>query len=133
MQQVAVTQKTLVQSFTKLLRIEQWAKNLFIFIPSFFFGDFFNFSVFIPLVLAFLSFSFVSSSIYILNDYRDIEADQAHPKKRKRPLASGEISKNVGLVVMTILGICGLVTGLLIDPWFLAILLIYVVINIGYS
>jgi 4-hydroxybenzoate polyprenyltransferase len=133
MPQVAVTQRTFIQSFAKLLRIEQWAKNLFIFIPSFFFGDFFNFDVLLPLVIAFFSFSFVSSAIYILNDYRDIEADQAHPKKRERPLASGEISKNTGLIIMTILGVCGLVTGLLIDPWFLAILLMYIIINVGYS
>jgi len=133
MQQIAVTQRTLVQSFAKLLRIEQWAKNLFIFIPSFFFGDFFNFEVLLPLVVAFFSFSLVSSAIYILNDYRDIEADQAHPKKRERPLAAGEISKNSGLAIMIVLGVCGLVTGLLIDPWFLGILIAYIIINVGYS
>ncbi|MEM9674110.1 MAG: UbiA prenyltransferase family protein [Cyclobacteriaceae bacterium] len=133
MQQIAVTQKTIVQSFAKLLRIEQWAKNLFIFIPSFFFGDFFNLDVLLPLVVAFFSFSLVSSAIYILNDYRDIEADRAHPKKRERPLASGEISENAGLIIMAIMAIAGLGTGLLISPWFLAILLAYVAINIGYS
>ncbi|MEM9829783.1 MAG: decaprenyl-phosphate phosphoribosyltransferase [Bacteroidota bacterium] len=133
MQQIAISQKTLILACIRLLRPEQWAKNLFIFIPLFFVGDFFNIESLLKLGVAFTSFSFVCSAIYILNDYRDIEADRAHPKKRERPLASGEVSKATGLLIMGILAIAGLGAGLMLNFWFLIILLTYVAINIGYS
>ena len=133
MQQVAISQKSLILAYIKLLRPEQWAKNLFIFIPLFFVGDFFNLDALFKVGVAFVSFSLVCSAIYILNDYRDIDADRAHPKKRERPLASGEVSKAVGLAMMAVLAVAGLGTGLILNFWFFAVLLTYVGINIGYS
>lgn len=133
MQQVAISQKSVALSYIKLLRPEQWAKNLFIFIPLFFEGHFFELSLLLKLGAAFVSFSLVCSAIYVLNDYRDIEADRAHPKKRERPLASGEVSKGAGLAMMSLLAVAGLGIGLLLNVWFFTILLTYVAINIGYS
>ena len=121
MQQVAISQKSLILAYIKLLRPEQWAKNLFIFIPLFFVGDFFNLDALFKVGVAFVSFSLVCSAIYILNDYRDIDADRAHPKKRERPLASGEVSKAVGLAMMAVLAVAGLGTGLILNFWFLAV------------
>ena len=133
MQQVAISQRTLLYSLLKLLRPEQWAKNLFIFIPIFFAGDFFNIDALLKLAVAFLSFSFVASAIYILNDYRDIEADRAHPEKCERPMASGIISANIGLTTMLIMATIGLGVGFALSPWFFSILVAYAAINIGYS
>ncbi|MGB3584908.1 MAG: UbiA prenyltransferase family protein [Tunicatimonas sp.] len=133
MQQVAISQKSVVLAYLKLLRPSQWAKNLFIFIPLFFEGHFFELELLLKLGVAFVSFSAVCSAIYVLNDYRDIEADQAHPTKCERPLASGEVSKGAGLVLMSLLALVGLGVGLLLNVWFFLILLMYVGINIGYS
>ena len=83
--------------------------------------------------VAFLSFSFVASAIYILNDYRDIEADRVHPEKCDRPMASGAIPANLGLVTMIIMATIGLGAGFVLNPWFFGVLLTYTIINIGYS
>lgn len=83
--------------YLKLLRVEQWVKNLFVFAPLFFSGNFFHQSFFISSFFAFVVFSLTASSIYIINDYSDIESDKKHPEKKNRPLASGAISKSKGL------------------------------------
>ena len=72
--------KTLMIKYLKLLRVEQWVKNFFVFIPLFFsnYASKFLLKVFLHL----LFFSLIASSIYILNDYKDIEADQKHPEKK---------------------------------------------------
>lgn len=82
----------------------------------------------------FAAFSFLASSIYILNDYRDIEDDRKHPKKCKRPMASGKVKKEVGLAICILLAIAGLGISYALDPTmkFLLITGIYYVINLGY-
>ena len=85
------------------------------------------------LMLAFISFSMIASAIYIINDYRDIEADRAHPEKSKRPLASGAVSVPVALAIFIILIIGGLGLAFYIKPKFLFVLSIYLSMNIAYS
>ena len=97
-----------MKNYLKLIRVEQWVKNLFVFAPLFFSGNFANPLLFYKSVFAFIIFSITASSIYILNDYFDIESDKKHPEKKNRPLASGAISKNTAkllfgfLVVLSI-------------------------------
>ncbi|MCT7484798.1 UbiA family prenyltransferase [Aliarcobacter cryaerophilus] len=74
----------------KLLRIHQYIKNIFVFAP-FFFSFHFELNNLINLTIVFVLFSLLASSIYVLNDYMDIEEDKQHPKKRFRPLASGKV------------------------------------------
>lgn len=98
----------MMKAYLKLLRVEQWVKNLFVFIPLFFSGKIFETTQLFETIFSFIIFSFTASSIYIINDYSDIESDRAHPEKCRRPLASGEISVGrakfvlVGLVISTI-------------------------------
>lgn len=98
----------MMKAYLKLLRIEQWVKNLFVFIPLFFSGKIFETTQLFETIFSFIIFSFTASSIYIINDYSDIESDRVHPEKCRRPLASGEISVGraklvlVGLVISTI-------------------------------
>jgi decaprenyl-phosphate phosphoribosyltransferase len=120
-------------AYLKLLRPKDWAKNLFLFIPLFFSGGLFNRGVYAGLFLGFLSFCFVASSIYIINDYRDIEDDKKHPVKSKRPLASGAVSKSTSLIICIILAIAGFAIGYFIREKFLFILAIYLVLNLAYS
>lgn len=87
------------------------------------------------LIICFIAFSFIVSSIYILNDYKDIEEDRLHYEKRHRPLASGEITKGTGLILilMLVTTIMGLVLSLLMPVWFTRILIMYMVLNYSYS
>lgn len=119
--------------YLRLVRAHQWIKNSFLFFPLFFAGDLLNIPQLLSVAYGFLAFSLVASSIYILNDYNDIEADRQHPTKSKRPLASGEISKPTGLVIMVVTLAGGFFLAYSIDIRFLYVTLIYYVLNLGYS
>ena len=119
-------------SYSRLIRINNWIKNIIIFLPIFFAQEFFQLSKLIELTLAFIAFSFITSSIYILNDILDIKEDRNHPLKLKRPLASGLIPMNTAAIIGVVL--FGIGTGYfyLFSPDTLVIILIYVAIMIGY-
>lgn len=120
-------------SYIKLLRPKHWVKNLFLFIPLFFAGEFLNIEKIGRVSLGFIAFSLIASSIYILNDYQDIEDDRKHPTKCKRPLASGAVSKNVALALSIVLIIAGFILAWFIRDKFLFVLGIYFFVNVGYS
>jgi 4-hydroxybenzoate polyprenyltransferase len=115
--------------------VHQWVKNLFIFIPSFFAGEFFNIPLLVDLALAFLAFSFVASAVYILNDYVDREKDRVHPAKRWRPIASGVIGGRQALAVGLALFFSATAISLLVleSLAFFSILIGYIILNISYT
>ena len=117
----------------KLMRPHHYIKNIFIFIPLFFALKITDASLEINALIAFISFSLSASSVYILNDYFDIEADREHPKKRFRPLASGEISRKEAIVLMLTLFTSSMFLIGAISINAMGILLFYVVMNIAYS
>ncbi|WP_234108770.1 decaprenyl-phosphate phosphoribosyltransferase [Chryseobacterium sp. R2A-55] len=126
--------------FFKLLRVEQWVKNLFVFAPLFFSGNVTNSKLLIESIFAFVVFSITASCIYIINDYSDIESDRKHPEKRNRPLASGAISKNKALGILGFL--IAFATALIFfgqsffhhSYWkFSAIILFYFMMNLLYT
>lgn len=119
--------------YLKLLRPKHWAKNAFLFIPLFFAGEIFNVDKILLLLLGFACFSMLASSIYIINDYRDIEADKAHPTKCKRPLASGAVSRNAALGIFFALVVAGFGGAYLLGLKFMFVLSIYFVLNLAYS
>lgn len=120
-------------AYIQLLRPKDWAKNLFLFIPLFFSGELFKTELYPPLLMGFLAFSFVASSIYIINDYRDIEDDRKHPDKSKRPLASGAVSKPIALILAIALLLSGFIVAYSIKEKFLFVLAIYFALNFAYS
>ena len=83
--------------------------------------------------MAFIAFSLCASSVYILNDYIDIEADRRHPKKKYRPLAAREISIKSAWIILIILFLLGTGTSLALDIKVFYIILTYFVLNILYS
>jgi 4-hydroxybenzoate polyprenyltransferase len=87
------------------------------------------------LAIGFLSFSFIASCIYILNDYRDIQDDRNHPEKCKRPLAAGKISKSTAVVTAIVLFILGFGLSYLANTKmkFSFVLGIYFLLNLAYS
>lgn len=124
-----------MKHYITLLRPKHWAKNLFLFIPPFFAGKFFDLDKIELLTGGFLAFSFLASSIYIINDYRDIEEDKKHPEKCIRPLASGAVDKKVALIISVLLTTLGIVISYLLDSSgkFLFIAGIYYLMNLAYS
>lgn len=129
-----------MKKYLKLLRVEQWVKNAFVFLPVFFSGHFLDFDFLGKSIYAFVVFSLTASSIYILNDYLDIEADQKHPEKCKRPLASGAISKSIAKIIFT--GLVGACIVLIIGGYiyfkqdlskFAIVIVSYFVLNIAYT
>ena len=99
-----------LKDYVKLLRIRHYIKNLLVFLPMFFGGNIFNTEKLISAGMGFVCFCFVSSGIYILNDYRDREKDRLHPKKKERPIASGRIKPVNALVTMVV---CLIIAGVL--------------------
>ncbi|UZS00135.1 decaprenyl-phosphate phosphoribosyltransferase [Chondrinema litorale] len=119
--------------YFNLLRPKQWIKNLFLFIPLFFSGEIFHIPKLLNVSLGFISFSLIASCVYIINDYRDIESDKKHPKKCKRPLASGSVSKREAIFVLILCLIIGFSIAFFLKPKFLFILSIYFILNLAYS
>jgi 4-hydroxybenzoate polyprenyltransferase len=89
-------------SIIRLLRPQQWAKNLFVFFPAFFNGRIGHMDILLSSIAAFATFSFIASAIYCFNDIWDAEADKPHPEKCTRPIASGKVSIKIGYVTMAI-------------------------------
>lgn len=117
----------------RLLRIEQWTKNFFIFIPSFFSGEIFEVEKLPWLIAGFLTFSFASSGIYVINDLRDVETDKFHPVKKNRPLAAGEISPSTGRAIFPILLVISLATAYALNLYFFYCVAAYALLNLFYS
>jgi len=120
-------------AYLKLLRPKDWAKNLFLYIPLFFGGEIFNVEKLIQVTFGFIAFSFVASSIYIINDYRDREDDRKHPVKCKRPLAARTVSPTAALVLCGLLLLIGFALSWKIRDKFTFVLGIYFLVNLSYS
>ncbi len=117
----------------RLLRPQQWLKNFFIFAPLIFSKHLFQGGYFWIVALAFIVFSLLSSTVYVINDIADREADRLHPVKRTRPIAAGTISvpQAMGLAFGLLLVVAALMTQL--NAKFLFVAALYFVLNIGYS
>lgn len=122
-----------MKSIIQLLRVKDWVKNSFLFIPNFFAGGLFHIRTIQTVLAGMLVFSFVASAIYIINDLRDIEKDRLHPKKRSRPLASGEVKPTTAVIICILLLATGLALAAFITINFFYLLALYFVINLAYS
>lgn len=123
-----------VMDYVKLLRVKHYIKNLLIFIPMFFGGVIFEKERLIKASLGFVCFSLISSAIYILNDYRDIEKDRKHPTKKNRPLASGRVKPKNAIIIMVMLVAIAMVISIKLKTIEGACcLLLYFVLNVAYS
>jgi len=71
-----------------------------VFLPIFFASKIFELDLLTKTFIGFIIFSFISSCVYIINDYQDIEADKLHPEKKNRPLASGAVSKRNAILTL---------------------------------
>ncbi len=115
------------------MRPHQYTKNLFIFLPLFFAFRHTEIELIVRAVVAFIAFSLTAGGMYILNDWFDRGEDKLHPKKKNRPLASGEIGAPTALVSMAVLLIAGSGTALLVSVEVFYLIVLYIVLNVAYS
>jgi 4-hydroxybenzoate polyprenyltransferase len=94
-----------IRSYSHLLRIPHYIKNILIFIPLFFSFGFLGLRQVFTSCPGFVIFSLLSSIVYVLNDIQDIEKDRLHTTKRLRPLASGKISIPGAVIAVIILSL----------------------------
>ena len=118
--------------FFKALRIHQWLKNILVFIPILAAFQF-DYNTINYSLLSFLSFCFMSSSVYLINDIFDLKFDKKHPQKKNRPLASGNISLKSYKIFIFFLFVISLSTALLINITFTFLILFYFCISFSYS
>jgi 4-hydroxybenzoate polyprenyltransferase len=123
-----------LKAILKALRVHQWAKNGLIMVPVAAAHLLGNAHTLGQALLAFVSFSLCASSVYLLNDMLDLEADRQHHSKCKRPFAAGQLSVLFGLVAAPVLLIAAFALAVLCLPIkFLGVLLIYYVATLAYS
>ncbi len=132
-----------LRSIIKLIRLYQWTKSGFIFLPFIFSDKLYliqhspfgqeSLALYLSLVQAFLSFSFMASTIYVLNDLKDVELDRQDPKKRHRPLASGVIRPPFALGLVVLLFSLSLLGGYTLSLEILFFLFFYFGMNLFYT
>ena len=88
--------------YIKVLRPEQWVKNVFVLLPLLFSGNLGNADAIFRSLIAVASFCTISSSTYVINDFFDRHRDRLNPEKMHRPIAAGKIGA-VGVVVLAVL------------------------------
>ena len=120
-------------SYIQLLRPQQWIKNLFVVAPLFFSGRFADGNALMAVALAFVAFCLMSSAIYCVNDVADFRNDAKHEKKRRRPVASGAVSRTSAIVVAVALAAASLGIAIAVNAKLLTVLGIYLILNLLYS
>ena len=121
-------------NFINLIRYKSYLKNLIIFLPLFLNYTSWSITNFSKLVLPVIFFSFLASSIYIINDLNDLEIDKKHKSKKYRPLASGLIQYKTAIFISLFLAIISLFFFFQYYDFKIFILgALYFVINFFYS
>jgi len=117
----------------RALRPLHWSKNALVFVPLLLAHRVQDESRVIAVLLAFVLFSLTASGTYLLNDVRDAEHDRAHPTKKKRFVATGELSIATAIVAGVVLIAAALVAAWLFVRPLTAWLALYVVVSAAYS
>lgn len=123
----------MILALLKTIRPKQWAKNVFVFTALIFDRKLTNTSAFLTTLAGAALFSLIASSVYIFNDISDSESDRQHPTKKDRPIASGKLPLKAAWASAIFLLLVAFPLAYLLDPAFLAICLVYFVLNLLYS
>jgi 4-hydroxybenzoate polyprenyltransferase len=125
--------RAMLGAFLKEMRPRQWAKNVFVFGALVFDGKVFHPGPLSRTAAGFVLMCLISSTVYILNDIADLEADRSHPTKRDRPIASGALPLRVAWPAGVVLGLVTLLLSFLLEPRFGSIVAGYFALNLLYS
>lgn len=116
------------------MRVKHWIKNGLVFLPLIFGRELFDCRGFFVTLGGMVSFSLLSSMVYIVNDIQDREKDRLHITKKNRPIASRQISVEQGVLLACILFTVSVIINFIIsDGWGFMVLLLYLCVNLGYS
>jgi 4-hydroxybenzoate polyprenyltransferase len=127
-------QRHALPAFIRALRPHQWVKNLLVFVPAIGAHRFSDATLLGPSLVAFACFCLAASGIYVANDVLDVAADRLHPRKRFRPIASGDLSIAAARVISAVCIASAVAIGLLVlSPGFAAMVLLYVAAAAAYS
>jgi 4-hydroxybenzoate polyprenyltransferase/phosphoserine phosphatase len=121
-----------VKPYIKALRPHQWLKNILVFLPMFTAHQITG-ATFLASLAAFLAFSLIASSVYVLNDLMDLRVDRAHPRKCKRPFAAGDIPIAHGTGMAAGLLGAGALISLFLGGAFFLTMLVYYLATLAYS
>lgn len=114
-------------------RPQQWLKNTVCFFGVIFSGKLVDPGAVVSALVAFMTFSLASASVYVVNDILDAESDRQNPKKANRPIASGELSQRAAWVGYAMFFVCTGVGAWYLGPICAVILGIYLLMNLIYS
>jgi 4-hydroxybenzoate polyprenyltransferase/phosphoserine phosphatase len=122
------------KALVRALRPHQWLKNLLVFLPVVAAHQLGETAGLLAATLAFIAFSLTASSVYVLNDLLDLAADRAHPRKCRRPFASGTLPLAWGLLLSPLLLLTAIGLSLLFLPWLFTLVLVgYFLLTTAYS
>ncbi|KHO20063.1 decaprenyl-phosphate phosphoribosyltransferase [Mycolicibacterium setense] len=128
--------KNLATGLIKALRPRQWVKNLLVLAaPLAALGDGteYNYAdLGYKVAIAFVVFCLAASSIYLVNDARDVEADRAHPTKRFRPIAAGVVPEWMAYTLAVVLAAASLIISWLLTPALAGVMAVYIAIQLAY-
>lgn len=126
-------EKRRLSTYLRAIRLYQWVKNVLIFVPLLLAHRAHELPLLFNCTIAFLAFGLTASSAYVLNDLLDLTADRHHPRKRRRPFASGDLPPSAGfwLVPSLLLGAGALAA--ILPPYFGVVLAIYLAGTLAYS
>ena len=122
-----------IRDVWRALRPIQWIKNLLVFVPLLATIQINHLEVLLTTMIAFVAFSLVASCIYLLNDLLDLQDDRLHPRKRRRPLASGALAPTTGLLLAVLTLTTGLGTAIATSRPLAGMLIVYFVSAMLYS
>jgi 4-hydroxybenzoate polyprenyltransferase len=120
-------------ALVRLLRPKQWVKNTFVCAGLVFGAQFRSLPLLEAVFFASVAFCLMGSSVYVLNDYLDREADRQHPSKRHRPLACGSVSPALAFATAILCFVVSMTAAVFADVRVLLIVLVYLAINCAYS
>lgn len=127
------SQTSFLRAAIRALRPHQWVKNALIAVPLLAAHGSRDAHSMLAVLLAIVAFCACASSVYILNDLLDLEADRAHQRKRKRPFASGDLSIAAGLAAFPVLLVLGVLIALLLPVKFQLVFAGYYALTCAYS
>lgn len=133
MSEAVVRDRSTLAALIAALRPRQWLKNVLVFAAPLAAGSLLEPDVLVPALVAFVSFCLMSSATYLVNDVRDVESDRAHPTKRSRPIAAGQLSPGAAVAAAAVLAVVALGLALWVNLGLFGVLLAYAVFTLAYS
>ena len=117
----------------RCMRPKHWVKNFFVAAPLVFAHKLYDQAALIKVALAFIGYCCIASSIYVLNDYIDLDRDKAHPVKKHRPLPAGKVTTRAVLALGAFLMMVGIIVSLSLNHNYRLVLGAYFIMNVAYS